>query len=216
MTMLFSSVLQMQSARPSQAEYQIMPDLSKSIPFFDGDGNSAKATSWLRAIESTATLHRWPETFKLDSARTHLTGAAKYWYDAHTFSNWEGFTTQFNKTFVGGTSLPDRLKKMQLRVQGKGESTNLYFHGKVMLCQDIGLEFSDLKKQLLIGLRSRQLCAMLMARYHTNVDDLLEDIRSFEEVDKERSDRTAFQKQKVSNVATGTDLGKNVGTKNKQ
>lgn len=198
MATLLQSVVQSQPTRSVQAqpEYQIMPDLNQSIPFYDAEGNSSKASSWLRAIESTASLHRWPEIFKLDSARTHLTGAATHWYNARSFHSWLDFTTQFKKSFVGGSSLPERWKKMQLRVQTKGESTNLYFHEKVMLCQDLDLDFDDLKKQLIIGLWSRQLCAMLMARQHMDTDELLEDIRSFEEVDNERNERISYRKDK--------------------
>lgn len=196
MTMLLNTMAQTQIARPPQAEYQIMPDLNQSIPNYDGEGNSAKATSWLRAIETTATLHRWPEPFKLDSARTHLIGAATHWFNARSFNTWIDFTTQFRRSFMGGSSLPEKWKKMQQRVQAKGESTNVYFHEKVMLCQEVGLGFDDLKKQVAIGLWSKQLSGMLMARQHVDTDQLLEDIRSFEEVDKERNERIGLSFRK--------------------
>ena len=49
-----------EGARDAIPTFQIMPDLSKGIKDFRGDGNSATARDWLENLKSTATLHKWP------------------------------------------------------------------------------------------------------------------------------------------------------------
>ena len=56
--------------------YRIMPDLSKDISDFDGEGDSTKARNWLSQIRSMRELHQWPESFVLETSRIHLKGAA--------------------------------------------------------------------------------------------------------------------------------------------
>ena len=63
--------LQPPSAPPAET-YRIMPDLAKSIDNFNGSGDSTKAREWLRTLEAVAKLHRWPDSFILESARSHL------------------------------------------------------------------------------------------------------------------------------------------------
>nr|CAD7443337.1 unnamed protein product [Timema bartmani] len=57
--------------------YNIMPDLVKTIPHFDGESLGMNASEWLQIINTMAELHKWQNPFKLESARTHLIGAAQ-------------------------------------------------------------------------------------------------------------------------------------------
>ena len=93
-------------SRGSEA-YQVMPDLAKTIPTFNGEEAGPYAEEWLRVIETTSNLHRWPENFKLESVRTHLKGAAYQWYLSRMeeFDSWDAFTTSSKKTFVGGLAV---------------------------------------------------------------------------------------------------------------
>ncbi|KAL1416945.1 hypothetical protein MTO96_027339 [Rhipicephalus appendiculatus] len=75
---------------------------------------------------------------------------------------------------------------MQERVQQRSESTTAYFHSKVRLCQEVNLDFNDTREQVLTGLRSRELCTMLLGRMHEDDDDLLHDILEFELIERER------------------------------
>lgn len=43
--------------------FNVMPDLSKSIDKFDGEEGPSAAKAWLQQLESTASLHHWPDAF---------------------------------------------------------------------------------------------------------------------------------------------------------
>nr|CAD7446497.1 unnamed protein product [Timema bartmani] len=60
-------------------------------------------------------------------------------------------------------------------------------HFDVRLCKALGLEFTDTKKQLAIGLWSCELNTIVMSKHYDDLDDLLHDKRDFEEVNAERS-----------------------------
>lgn len=187
------NILRQGEGPQQQQAYHIMPNLSGSIHDFAGEDDLAKAGEWLHAINSMAMLHQWQDAFKLESARGHLIGAASHWFSSRysTIHNWRDFEEQFCKTFITSSNLglPERFKIMQARVQRKGENIYAYFHEKVKLCVNLNLEFEDIKKQVLIGLWSKELCVSLMTQHHTDPDHLLRDIRNFEEVNSERSQR---------------------------
>lgn len=46
----------------------------------------------------------------------------------------------------------------------------------------LNLDFHDTREQVLIGLRSLELCTMLLERTHDDEDDLLHDILEFERI----------------------------------
>ncbi|XP_077514701.1 uncharacterized protein LOC144125308 [Amblyomma americanum] len=178
--------------------YQVMPDLSKNISDFDGSGDAASAKEWLGNLQTTATLHRWPEPFMLETAKWHLVGPAKDWLRSRkeVSTSWENFDYHFRRTFCGQTRAAERWRKMQERVQQRNESTTAYFHSKVRLCREANLDFCDTREQVLTGLRSRQLCTMLLGRTHEDDDDLLHDIMEFERIDREREQRFGGTREK--------------------
>ncbi|XP_077501927.1 uncharacterized protein LOC144112953 [Amblyomma americanum] len=178
--------------------YQVMPDLSKNISDFDGSGDAVSAKEWLGNLQTTATLHRWPEPFKLETAKCHLVGPAKDWLRSRkeVSTSWENFDYHFRRTFCGQTRAAERWRKMQERVQQRNESTTAYFHSKVRLCREANLDFCDTREQVLTGLRSRQLCTMLLGRTHEDDDDLLHDIMEFERIDREREQRFGGMREK--------------------
>lgn len=61
-------------------QFQVMADLSKTIGDFDGnDLNDQSAKFWITNINAMAELHRWPLSFKLQTARPHMIEPAKNW-----------------------------------------------------------------------------------------------------------------------------------------
>ncbi|KAL1439361.1 hypothetical protein MTO96_010374 [Rhipicephalus appendiculatus] len=182
------------SSAPRQADvatFQVMPDLSKNISDFAGDGCASAARDWMEGLRQTATLHRWPTPFLLETAKSHLVGAAKDWYHSRSaeISSWEDFERTFRRTFYSQTRAAERWRRMQERVQQRNENTAAYFHAKVRLCRDARLDFCDTREQVLTGLRSRELCTMLLGRSHEDEDDLLHDIEEFERIDRDRRQR---------------------------
>ncbi|KAL1439230.1 hypothetical protein MTO96_010270 [Rhipicephalus appendiculatus] len=168
--------------------FQVIPDLSHNISPFDGSEDAPSAREWIENIRRTSNLHGWPAAYTLETAKARLVGAAKDWYRSRSsqITSWEEFEVRFRRTFVSQTRVAERWRRMQERVQQRNESTTAYFHSKVRLCHEVNLDFNDTREQVLTGLRSRELCTMLLGRTHDDDDDLLHDILEFERIERER------------------------------
>ncbi|XP_040357307.1 uncharacterized protein LOC121046777 [Ixodes scapularis] len=168
--------------------FHVMPDLNKAVHDFDGEGSSHEAGAWLKSIDSMAVLHGWPDSFRLENARLHMKGPARFWLQARVedLTTWEDFKVAFRKTFVGETSTAEKWKQMQERIQMRGESTTAYFLEKTLLCKELGLGMQDTKEQVLVGLRSRDACISLTAKEHRDEDELLADLRRLERISESR------------------------------
>ncbi|KAK9728552.1 hypothetical protein QE152_g17919 [Popillia japonica] len=142
--------------------YNVMPDFSKTISVFNGEDLS-KAKPWLNEIETTARLHDWPSAFMLETAKNHLTSAARHWYEARKadIGTWVTFRDEFKKTFIHERNLTTLWKQMTVRVQGPREVLSVYFHEKIKMCVQLGLDFDEQKEQVVIGLESRELASMI-------------------------------------------------------
>lgn len=166
-----------------ESKYHILPDLTKGFYTFNGEWKPDKpneAKDWLDSLKSMALLHKWPEAYSLETARTHLSGAARHWFETRKTDivGWEDFQYHFKKTFVRQESITHLWKQMTARIQTANENISLYFHEKVNLCKRLDLFFLEIKEQIIIGLISRELASMLMARHHTDIDHLFEDMIS--------------------------------------
>lgn len=190
--------------------FQIMPDLSKAIRDFTAEGDSALASDWLENLNRTATLHKWPPEFKLETANSHLAGPALDWFRSRRsrIKSWEDFETRFRRSFVSQTNAAERYERMKERIQQRNETTTAYFHAKVRLCTEARLDFQETREQVLVGLRSSSLCSMLMGRTHDDEDDLLHDIEEYERVDRQRQERLEVAKaSKKEEFVQGQDPG---------
>ncbi|KAL7296593.1 hypothetical protein TKK_0010020 [Trichogramma kaykai] len=91
--------LTFQDAQSTSASlnYQVMPDLSKSIPVFTGSEAPAVAREWIENIRSMRVLHNWPEALALETARIHLAQGARDWFSARLASldTWPKFSAAF-------------------------------------------------------------------------------------------------------------------------
>ena len=90
--------------------YNVLPDLSHNIGDFDGLSGATSAKIWLSQLESTSLLHRWTEAVSFETARSHLTKAAKNWYLANlnSIKNWQQFRQAFSGTFLVGKILTEK------------------------------------------------------------------------------------------------------------
>lgn len=207
-TMLMNTMMQQQNLnRSTPQNYHVMPDLSKTIENFNGEDGPHQAQVWITKLETTATLHKWPEEFIFETARSHLIGAAKYWYEGRVESirNWTEFSRSFKKTFLFIKSKTEKWNEMQKRVQLHRESINVYFHEKVSLCKQLNLDFDEIKEQVIIGLLSKELSQFLMSQNHVDEDELLGDIINYNRIvsariEKAREKRPKFEfKEKTQN-----------------
>ncbi|CAN7996098.1 unnamed protein product [Ixodes hexagonus] len=120
---------------------QVVPDLSRNILKVDGGEDAASARDWVGNLRRTATLHKWPTSFLLETAKAHIMGAAKDWLHSRSaeITSWEEFEDRFRRTFVSQKRAAERWRRMQDRVQQRSESTRAYLYCKVRLCKEAGL-----------------------------------------------------------------------------
>ncbi|KAF2891372.1 hypothetical protein ILUMI_14801, partial [Ignelater luminosus] len=126
------------------------------------------------------------EEFILESAKTHLIGAAKSWHNSNIpeLNTWENFKDRFEKTFCMEASLTDKWDRMVKRIQRSGESLSIYFHDKYGLCKALNLNFPETKEQILVGLTNKYIVQGLLAKNHGHADQLLHDIVEFTRVNE--------------------------------
>lgn len=165
---------------PSHSAVSVAPDLSKVLTTFDGDREVNNAQSWLESVRTSARLHNWSDAVTIETARAHLTGAATYWYQirAAEIHTWQDFSECFRKTYIQTQRLSDKWERMKNRNQRKGESIQGFFHEKVLLCQQLKLNISETKEEIIMGLWHREKASGLLVKDHSNFDELLTDILS--------------------------------------
>lgn len=132
----------------STTQYSMIPDLNSSILPFDGEtSDCGVATEWLNVIQTTARLHRWPDAYTVEAARSHLRGAARNWFLSRQFElkTWSQFKTAFEATFVSQMDKLELWRRASNRVQGPQESIHTYFHDKMRLCRRLELGAAEAK-----------------------------------------------------------------------
>ena len=176
------------SRDPGNQLFNVLPDLSHNIAEFDGLSGAANAKIWLQQLESTVTLHRWTEAVAFETARSHLTKAARNWYlgNIETIIDWQSFRKAFARTFLMEKSLTERWKEMQKRSQRPDDKTAKYFFDKVRLCKALKLPFDEIKKQVAVGLWSRSISAAIVNQSHFDLDDVLRTITEHETLETAR------------------------------
>ena len=188
--------------------FNILPDLSHNIADFDGLSGAANAKIWLQQLESTATLHKWTEAVAFETARSHLTKAAKNWYigNLDTIVNWQTFRKAFANTFLLEKPMTEKWKEMQGRCQRHDEKTVEYFFDKVRLCKALKLSLSETKMQVAVGLLSRSTSAAITNQSHFDLDDVLRTIEEQETLETAR--RLTFGQKQNSARPTADDRRK--------
>lgn len=176
---LLMSILAPMSLRKEEVYWS--PVVIKSLPVFNGKGNSNEASNWLKILQEAAVLYRWPEASKLEVARVNLEGPAREWYTEQNFKSWYDFEQQFEMRYVRKSGVAIRWKLLIYRVQRKNEDILNYYHDKVRMCKDLDLDFKDIKGLVLDGMKhvSFDFYNYLVDRSHINEDDLTTDIMSY-------------------------------------
>lgn len=195
----------------------VIPNQEHIIPMFTGEsGDTDAATEWVNALKTVAHLNGWPDTYTLEAGRSHLGGAARHWYLSHMteLDTMNTFITSFEMMFTSQDSITETWKKLDERVQQRGETVYAYFHDKVRMYRRLKLTPIETKKMVCIGLKSREMCAAILSNSHTSEVELLADIRMYTEVHSNRSERyrtvSTYDKK---NVTKTFDKGVEQGSK---
>ena len=201
------------SEDPGNQLFNVLFDLSHNIAEFDGLSEAANAKIYLQQLESTVTLHRWTEAVAFETARSHLTKAARNWYlgNLETIMNWQSFRKAFAHMFLMQKSLTERWKDMQKRSQRPDEKTAEYFFDKVRLCKALNLPFDKIKQEVAVGLWSRSISAAIVNQSHFDLDDVLRTITEHETLETARK-QIFGQKQNTHKLPAG-DRRKNTTDK---
>lgn len=193
--------------------FNVMPDLSKTIGDFTGELGPGVAEAWLTQLERTAHLHSWPSAFAFQTACGHLVGAAKYWLQArrNEITSWELFVPAFRKTFVFSKSKSDVWKRMQERSQTARENISFYFHEKIALCKELELSFHEIKEQVAIGLWSKDLSNFIVSKHHEDEDALYQDIIQYERISHARKGKIVEVREERSKFVSASPKAMAVG-----
>ncbi|KAK9729920.1 hypothetical protein QE152_g15650 [Popillia japonica] len=142
-------------------------------------------------------IHKWPDSFALEIARSNLIGGAWQWWRTkeRNIRNFNDFVAAYEHTFLKDEGLPSKWKRMTELVQHKGELLNQYFHTKVRLCSELKLTFADTKEQILIGLFDRNMCSTMLGRSHVDTDNLFHDLMEYERINIARVERIRDSKK---------------------
>lgn len=174
----------LQQSQRTNTNFHVMPDLSKAVGDFDGEGTPQDAKFWLKQLETTAQMNQWPESFTLQMACSHMVGAARHWLSSHRIElhSWIAFAGAFRRTFVDTLDMPAAWEAMRQRKQQQGESIPSYFHHKVKLCRQLNLNLREIADQVAAGLASRVMALHVCARNYADEDELLRELTTLDRV----------------------------------
>ncbi|KAK4871450.1 hypothetical protein RN001_016468 [Aquatica leii] len=113
-------IIENQQDQPKQ---QLTPIFNNMIRDFNGEVHHVEAVDWLEQLKSSASINNWSDQWLLETARLHLTGAARSWYATRRVNihNFGDFERAFRRTFVDVFSTTEKWEKMR---KGYKLSTN--------------------------------------------------------------------------------------------
>ncbi|UYV72881.1 hypothetical protein LAZ67_10001063 [Cordylochernes scorpioides] len=177
--------------------------LPRNPSMFSGEDGEDPLT-WLRGYKRVAKHNHWDEILCLANVYFYLNGTALKWFENNeeTIRNWEEFTTQLESVFGKSESL--RLlaeKKLKIRAQLKGESTEFYMQDVLRLCKEVDLQMSEEDKisHLMKGI-VEELYQALLPRDINNTDQFVSECRRIEALHRRRV--TPAKYERLPNVAS--------------
>ncbi|UYV60866.1 hypothetical protein LAZ67_1002640 [Cordylochernes scorpioides] len=177
--------------------------LPRNPSMFSGEDGEDPLT-WLKGYKRVAKHNHWDETLCLANVYFYLNGTALKWFENNeeTIRNWEEFTTQLESVFGESESL--RLlaeKKLKIRAQLKGESTEFYIQDVLRLCKEVDLQMSEGDKisHLMKGI-VEELYQALLPRDINNTDQFVSECRRIEALHRRRV--TPAKYERLPNVAS--------------
>ncbi|UYV68419.1 hypothetical protein LAZ67_5004277, partial [Cordylochernes scorpioides] len=177
--------------------------LPRNPSMFSGEDGEDPLT-WLKGYNRVAKYNHWDETLCLANVYFYLNGTALKWFENNeeTIRNWGEFTTQLESVFGKSESL--RLlaeKKLKIRAQLKGESTEFYIQDVLRLCKEVDLQMSEEDKisHLMKGI-VEELYQALLPKDINNTDQFVSECRRIEALHRRRV--TPAKYERLPNVAS--------------
>ncbi|UYV63976.1 hypothetical protein LAZ67_2006231, partial [Cordylochernes scorpioides] len=177
--------------------------LPRNPSMFSGEDGEDPHT-WLKGYNRVAKYNHWDETLCLANVYFYLNGTALKWFENNeeTIRNWGEFNTQLESVFGKSESL--RLlaeKKLKIRAQLKGESTEFYIQDVLRLCKEVDLQMSEEDKisHLMKGI-VEELYQALLPKDINNTDQFVSECRRIEALHRRRV--TPAKYERLPNVAS--------------
>ena len=94
------------------------------------------------------------------------------------FNSWNRMCDAFKRTFIREVNKTEALEIMKKHVQESGDSIVAYFDKKVRLCRPLKLTFSEIKDEVVPGLRSKEIAVSVAAATHQDEDELFAELEN--------------------------------------
>lgn len=152
----------------SPIPHTLLPDLSKEVKVFNGEGDERHAEEWLDTFNQLSLQCKWNDDAKLTLVEAKLMGPASQWYRTKVKDclTWECFESNFRKMFAPTSDPVHKFDEMRRCTRGKDESILAYFMDKTHLCTRCGLTDAQSKEQILLGMLDRTTYQVLMPKHH--------------------------------------------------
>ncbi|UYV76764.1 hypothetical protein LAZ67_14001975 [Cordylochernes scorpioides] len=193
----------MKKEEATQVGNYFVQHLPRNPSMFSGEDGEDPLT-WLKGYNRVAKYNHWDETLCLANVYFYLNGTALKWFENNeeTIRNWGEFTTQLESVFGKSESL--RLlaeKKLKIRAQLKGESTEFYIQDVLRLCKEVDLQMSEEDKisHLMKGI-VEELYQALLPKDINNTDQFVSECRRIEALHRRRV--TPAKYERLPNVAS--------------
>lgn len=117
------------------------------------------------------TLHQWPNSFTIETAKMNLIEGAKDWFilRIREFTNCMQFREIF-WNYVVEESKSEKWKRIKNCIQDRSVKLITYFYAKIKLCVQLQLSLKETKQQVWIGLWSKDSCMVMSSRNHTSIN----------------------------------------------
>ena len=119
---------------------------------------------------------------------------------------WQQFRQAFSGTFLVEKSLTEKWEDMKKKQQRPGKDTREYFFDKVRLCELLNFGLDETKRQIAIGLLSRDTSNAILNQGHFDLDDTRRSIVAHESVNESR--RQLFAQKHDAPISTAEDKRK--------
>lgn len=147
LTGLLQQLLQVSQRAAAPVQVTTLPDLSASLPTFNGDG-SISASHWIEELERTRNLASWEPSTVLAVALGKLRGAAADWKAVigRQCPTWDAFRQAFLDQFSAKQTLLQWQQAVTCRVQAHGENLVHYSLAKLKLISGCPVTLTDTQR----------------------------------------------------------------------
>ncbi|UYV64678.1 hypothetical protein LAZ67_3001639 [Cordylochernes scorpioides] len=190
----------------TQVSNYVVQHLPRNPSIFSGeDGEDLQ--KWLKGYARVARYNHWDETLCLTKVYFYLSGTALKWFENNeeSIQTWKEFTSQLENVF--GKKENSKLqaeKKLKIRAQLKGESTECYIQDVLCLCKEVDPQMSEEDKisHLMKGI-AEELYQALLPRDVQSTEQFITECRRVETLRCRRVTPTKYER--LPNVASLCD-----------